>query len=188
MRSTLWDYKIVATDLLPDSLKLYHAEGKIKSNLLGDFLTNLEKLPDQIITGILQIWEQEYQENTDITTFTKDLNRKAKVAIKILKGEAVKTTKTSGVDIVSLILENLKNDQILDWVGQFLASAQQIEALASKLTIAGLSLEKNRDRLFLESSSRTPFLRQTINSLESMLNRTIDTFDGWGIKLVTQEG
>jgi hypothetical protein len=154
------EWTAVTSDLLPDIVRERAASHHLPPRYLAPLVREMEKLPEAHQTAIHAEIEETPDVDTvkQVTTSARYLSRYLEAAIQ------VQTIKDGTLDLEQALEEALRID-CLSLAADVVNQSAQVEQAMAKLYTSWKRLGGLSERLYVESGSSTPHLRQLLDNL-----------------------
>jgi hypothetical protein len=162
------EFTSATSPLLPEEIRRRTAENLLPPRLVAPLVKELAKLPEiqqDDLRRVLQD-EPELERVRDVTLTARWLSRTAEA------GAAVRAFQQGDLDLVKAIQEAQRLD-VLGILSDAVHQAQQLESAVLKLHTSWRRLGGLQERLWVESGSSTPHLREVLNALQSLSGSTL---------------
>ncbi|MBM5790858.1 MAG: hypothetical protein FJ053_03690 [Cyanobacteria bacterium M_surface_10_m1_298] len=165
----LTDEFVAATSpLLPEEIRQRTAENLLPPKAVAPLVRELAKLPEEQQEDLRKVLrdEPELERVKDVTSTARWLSKASEA------GLAVRAFQQGELDLEKAMQEALRLDALgllSDAVGQ----AQALEAAVLKLHTSWRRLNGLQERLWVESGSSTPHLRELLTALQSLSGNTL---------------
>ncbi len=165
----LTDEFISATSsLLPEEIRERTQENLLPSRIVAPLVKELSKLPDSHMEDLQESLRKEPEINC-----IKEVTTRAKSITKLLEA----SLSLRALQFVDLDLEKaMREAQRLDVLGLMadaLTHAQAIEASILRFHSSWKKLDSLQERIWLESGSSTPYLRELLEVLQNLSGNTM---------------
>ena len=162
------EYLAATSPLLPDEIRRRTAENLLPPRAVAPLVQQLARLPEPQQEDLRQelAADPELDRVRDVTLTARWLGKAAEA------GLAVRALQQEGIDLDGAVREAQRLDALgllADAVGQ----ARQLESAVLKLHTSWRRLGGLHERLWLESGSSTPRLREVLSALESLSGSTL---------------
>jgi hypothetical protein len=162
------EYLAATSPLLPDEIRRRTAENLLPPRAVAPLVQQLARLPEPQQEDLRQelAAEPELDRVRDVTLTARWLGKAAEA------GLAVRALQREGIDLDGAVREAQRLDALgllADAVGQ----ARQLESAVLKLHTSWRRLAGLHERLWLESGSSTPRLREVLTALETLSGSTL---------------
>ena len=162
------EFTSATSPLLPEEIRQRTQENLLPSKIVAPLAKELSKLPENLQKDLRNILKESPDVDSikEITTAAKCLGKSndASLSLRALQRENLNLEKAT------------QEAQRIDALGYFadaLTQAKSIEAAVMKLHSSWRRLGDINDRLWVESGSSTPYLRDVINALQSLSGATM---------------
>ena len=162
------DFTSATSPLLPEEIRQRTADNLLPSKAVAPLVKELSKLPEQQQEDLRRVLreEPELERVKDVTSTARWLSKAAEA------GLAVRAFQQGELNLEKAMQEAQRLDALgllADAVGQ----AQQLESAVLKLHTSWRRLGGLQERLWVESGSSTPHLRELLNALQSLSGSTM---------------
>ncbi len=162
------DFTSATSPLLPEEIRQRTADNLLPSKAVAPLVRELSKLPEQQQEDLRRVLreEPELERVKDVTSTARWLSKAAEA------GLAVRAFQQGDLNLEKAMQEAQRLDALgllADAVGQ----AQQLESAVLKLHTSWRRLGGLQERLWVESGSSTPHLRELLNALQSLSGSTM---------------
>jgi hypothetical protein len=157
------EWTAMTSDLIPDPIKERAATNAIPSRYLAPLVREMEKLPTSHQVAI----QQAIAEKPDIDTLKQVTSDARRLAKYLTNSNHVQALAHPQLDLESALEEALRLD-CLPSVADLVTQAAQLEQTAAKLFTTWKRVQALVERLYLDSGSSTPHLRQLLTCLEQL--------------------
>ena len=162
------DFTSATSPLLPEEIRQRTADNLLPSKAVAPLVKELSKLPEQQQEDLRRVLreEPELERVKDVTSTARWLSKAAEA------GLAVRAFQQGELNLEKAMQEAQRLDSLgllADAVGQ----AQQLESAVLKLHTSWRRLGGLQERLWVESGSSTPHLRELLNALQSLSGSTM---------------
>ena len=162
------DFTSATSPLLPEEIRQRTADNLLPSKAVAPLVKELSKLPEQQQEDLRRVLrdEPELERVKDVTSTARWLSKAAEA------GMAVRAFQQGELNLEKAMQEAQRLDALgllADAVGQ----AQQLESAVLKLHTSWRRLGGLQERLWVESGSSTPHLRELLNALQSLSGSTM---------------
>jgi len=162
------EYLAATSPLLPDEIRQRTAENLLPPRAVAPLVRELAKLPEDQQDDLRRVLrdEPELERVKDVTSTARWLSKAAEASL------AVRAFQQGELDFDKALQEAQRLDALgllADAVGQ----AQALEAAVLKLHTSWRRLGGLQERLWVESGSSTPHLRELLTALQSLSGSTL---------------
>jgi len=162
------EYLAATSPLLPDEIRQRTAENLLPPRAVAPLVRELAKLPEDQQDDLRRVLrdEPELERVKDVTSTARWLSKAAEASL------AVRAFQQGELDFEKALQEAQRLDALgllADAVGQ----AQALEAAVLKLHTSWRRLGGLQERLWVESGSSTPHLRELLTALQSLSGSTM---------------
>jgi hypothetical protein len=162
------EFMAVTSPLLPEEIRQRTAENLLPPKVVAPLVKELAKLPDEQQEDLRKVLrdEPELERVKDVTSTARWLSKASEA------GLAVRAFQQGELDLEKAMQEALRLDALgllADAVGQ----AQALEAAVLKLHTSWRRLNGLQERLWVESGSSTPHLRELLTALQTLSGNTL---------------
>ena len=162
------EYTAATSPLLPEEIRQRTAENLLPPRVVAPLVKELAKLPDEQQDDLRKVLrdEPELERVKDVTSTARWLSKASEA------GLAVRAFQQGELDLEKAMQEALRLDALgllSDAVGQ----AQALEAAVLKLHTSWRRLNGLQERLWVESGSSTPHLRELLTALQTLSGNTL---------------
>jgi len=162
------EYLAATSPLLPDEIRQRTAENLLPPRAVAPLVRELAKLPEDQQDDLRRVLrdEPELERVKDVTSTARWLSKAAEASL------AVRAFQQGELDFHKALQEAQRLDALgllADAVGQ----AQALEAAVLKLHTSWRRLGGLQERLWVESGSSTPHLRELLTALQSLSGSTL---------------
>jgi hypothetical protein len=162
------EFTAATSPLLPEEIRQRTAENLLPPRAVAPLVKELAKLPEQQQDDLRRVLreEPELERVKDVTHTARWLSKAAEASL------AVRAFQQGELDFDKALQEAQRLDALgllADAVGQ----AQALEAAVLKLHTSWRRLGGLQERLWLESGSSTPHLRELLTALQSLSGSTL---------------
>ena len=162
------EFTAATSPLLPEEIRQRTAENLLPPRVVAPLVKELAKLPDAQQEDLRKVLrdEPELDRVKDVTSTARWLSKAAEA------GLAVRAFQQGELDLDKAMQEALRLDALgllADAVGQ----AQALESAVLKLHTSWRRLNGLQERLWVESGSSTPHLRELLTALQSLSGNTM---------------
>ena len=162
------EFTAATSPLLPDEIRQRTADNLLPPRAVAPLVRELARLPepqqDDLRAALRE--EPELDRVRDVTNTARWLTRLAEA------GVAVRALQQRDLDLEGAIQEALRLD-VLGILCDAVRQAQQLESAVLKLHTSWRRLNGLQERLWLESGSSTPHLRELITALQALSGATL---------------
>jgi hypothetical protein len=162
------EFTAATSPLLPDEIRQRTADNLLPPRAVAPLVRELARLPepqqDDLRAALRE--EPELDRVRDVTNTARWLTRLAEA------GVAVRALQQRDLDLEGAIQEALRLD-VLGILCDAVRQAQQLESAVLKLHTSWRRLNGLQERLWLESGSSTPHLRELITALQALSGTTL---------------
>jgi hypothetical protein len=165
----LADEFVAATSpLLPEEIRRRTAENLLPARAVAPLVKELARLPEDQQQDLQRALrdEPELERVKDVTMTARWLSKASEA------GLAVRAFQQSELDLEKAIQEAQRLD-VLGILSDAVFQAQQVESAVLKLHTSWRRLNGLQERLWVESGSSTPHLRELINALQTLSGSTM---------------
>jgi hypothetical protein len=162
------EFTAATSPLLPEEIRQRTAENLLPPKAVAPLVRELAKLPEAQQEDLRKVLrdEPELERVKDVTSTARWLSKASEA------GLAVRAFQQGELDLEKAMQEALRLDALgllSDAVGQ----AQALEAAVLKLHTSWRRLNGLQERLWVESGSSTPHLRELLTALQSLSGNTL---------------
>ena len=162
------EFTAATSPLLPEEIRQRTAENLLPPRAVAPLVKELAKLPEEQQEDLRQVLrdEPELDRVKDVTSTARWLSKASEA------GLAVRAFQQGELDLEKAMQEALRLDALgllADAVGQ----AQALESAVLKLHTSWRRLNGLQERLWVESGSSTPHLRELLNALQTLSGNTM---------------
>jgi hypothetical protein len=162
------EFTAATSPLLPEEIRQRTAENLLPPRAVAPLVKELAKLPEDQQNDLRQVLrdEPELERVKDVTSTARWLSKAAEA------GLAVRAFQQGELDLPKAMQEAQRLDALgllADAVGQ----AQALESAVLKLHTSWRRLGGLQERLWVESGSSTPHLRELLNALQTLSGSTL---------------
>ena len=162
------EFTAATSPLLPEEIRQRTAENLLPPKAVAPLVKELAKLPDEQQEDLRKVLrdEPELERVKDVTSTARWLSKATEA------GLSVRAFQQGSLDFDKAMQEALRLDALgllADAVGQ----AQAIEAAVLKLHTSWRRLNGLQERLWVESGSSTPHLRELLTALQTLSGNTM---------------
>jgi len=162
------EFMAATSPLLPEEIRQRTAENLLPPKAVAPLVRELAKLPEAQQEDLRKVLrdEPELERVKDVTSTARWLSKASEA------GLAVRAFQQGELDLEKAMQEALRLDALgllSDAVGQ----AQALEAAVLKLHTSWRRLNGLQERLWVESGSSTPHLRELLTALQSLSGNTL---------------
>jgi len=162
------EFLAATSPLLPEEIRQRTAENLLPPRAVAPLVKELAKLPEEQQNDLRRVLrdEPELERVKDVTSTARWLSKAAEASL------AVRAFQQGELDFEKALQEAQRLDALgllADAVGQ----AQALEAAVLKLHTSWRRLGGLQERLWLESGSSTPHLRELLTALQSLSGNTM---------------
>mgnify|MGYP003340967243 CR=1 FL=1 len=162
------EFLAATSPLLPEEIRQRTAENLLPPRVVAPLVKELAKLPDEQQEDLRKVLrdEPELERVKDVTSTARWLSKASEA------GLAVRAFQQGELDLEKAMQEALRLDALgllADAVGQ----AQALEAAVLKLHTSWRRLNGLQERLWVESGSSTPHLRELLTALQTLSGNTL---------------
>ena len=162
------EFTAATSPLLPEEIRQRTAANLLPPRAVAPLVKELAKLPEEQQEDLRQVLrdEPELERVKDVTSTARWLSKAAEA------GLAVRAFQQGNLDLEKAMQEALRLDALgllADAVGQ----AQALESAVLKLHTSWRRLGGLQERLWVESGSSTPHLRELLTALQSLSGSTL---------------
>ncbi len=162
------EFTSATSELLPEVIRQRTQENLLPPRLVAPLVKELAKLPELHQEDLYR--NLSNQPEVDCI---KDLTNTARWISKSMDASlAVRAFQGSEIDLEKAMNE-AKRIEVLGFLSDALGQAQAIEASVLKLHSAWVRLGRLQERLWVESGSSTPFLRDVLDVLQTLSGATM---------------
>ena len=163
------EWTAMTSDLLPAELKEKAANNTIPTRYLAPLVREMEKLP----VPHRETLRTEVMLNPDIDTL-KQVTAEARYLAKYLEAAVqVQALDSENLDLEQALEEALRIG-CLNATADLVKQAAQLEQATAKLYNAWTQMNKLSERVFVDSGSSTPQLRNLLSHLEPLTSQTLE--------------
>ncbi len=157
------EWTAVTSDLLPLEVREKAAENRLPVRAIAPLVREFEKLPDVHREAL----QAEVAEQPDLTTI-KECTATARYLTRYLEAaQQVRSLDPEVLDLEQALEEAMRLD-CLNLAADLVNQATQMEQALTKLYTSWRRLGSLSERLWLESGSSTPHLRQLLSQIQSL--------------------
>ncbi|MFM7085713.1 MAG: hypothetical protein ACKOXO_01785 [Cyanobium sp.] len=162
------EFAAATSPLLPEEIRQRTAENLLPPRAVAPLVKELAKLPDTQQEDLRRALreEPELDRVRDVTLTARWLSRTSEA------GLAVRALQREGLDLEKAIQEAQRLDA-LGLLSDAVAQAQQVESAVLKLHSSWRRLGGALERLWVESGSSTPQLRELLTALQTLSGATM---------------
>ena len=162
------EFTAATSPLLPEEIRQRTADNLLPPRAVAPLVRELARLPEPQRDELRDVLreEPELDRVRDVTNTARWLTRVAEA------GEAVRALQQLDLDLDGAIQEALRLDA-LGILCDAVRQAQQLESAVLKLHTSWRRLNGLQERLWLESGSSTPRLRELITALQTLSGTTL---------------
>jgi len=162
------EFTAATSALLPEEIRQRTAENLLPPRAVAPLVKELAKLPEEQQNDLRRVLreEPELERVREVTSTARWLSKAAEAAL------AVRAFQQGELDFEKALQEAQRLDAlglVADAVGQ----AQALEAAVLKLHTSWRRLNGLQERLWVESGSSTPHLRELLTALQSLSGSTL---------------
>jgi cell fate (sporulation/competence/biofilm development) regulator YlbF (YheA/YmcA/DUF963 family) len=162
------EFTAATSPLLPEEIRQRTAENLLPPKVVAPLVKELAKLPDEQQEDLRKVLrdEPELERVKDVTSTARWLSKATEA------GLSVRAFQQGQLDFDKAMQEALRLDALgllADAVGQ----AQALEAAVLKLHTSWRRLNGLQERLWVESGSSTPHLRELLTALQTLSGNTM---------------
>jgi hypothetical protein len=162
------EFTAATSPLLPEEIRQRTAENLLPPRAVAPLVKELAKLPEDQQDDLRKVLreEPELERVKDVTSTARWLSKAAEA------GLAVRAFQQGDLDLTKAMQEAQRLDALgllADAVGQ----AQALESAVLKLHTSWRRLGGLQERLWVESGSSTPHLRELLNALQTLSGSTL---------------
>ncbi|MEN9766774.1 hypothetical protein [Vulcanococcus sp.] len=162
------EFTAATSPLLPEEIRQRTADNLLPPKAVAPLVRELAKLPEEQQEDLRKVLrdEPELERVKDVTSTARWLSKASEA------GLAVRAFQQGELDLEKAMQEALRLDALgllSDAVGQ----AQALEAAVLKLHTSWRRLNGLQERLWVESGSSTPHLRELLTALQSLSGNTL---------------
>ncbi|QNG29455.1 hypothetical protein [Synechococcus sp. LTW-R] len=162
------EFTAATSPLLPEEIRQRTAENLLPPKAVAPLVKELAKLPDEQQEDLRKVLrdEPELERVKDVTSTARWLSKASEA------GLAVRAFQQGELDLDKAMQEALRLDALgllSDAVGQ----AQALESAVLKLHTSWRRLNGLQERLWVESGSSTPHLRELLTALQTLSGNTM---------------
>ncbi|MFZ9946815.1 MAG: hypothetical protein ACO3FN_07040 [Vulcanococcus sp.] len=162
------EFTAATSPLLPEEIRQRTAENLLPPKAVAPLVKELAKLPDEQQEDLRKVLrdEPELERVKDVTSTARWLSKAAEA------GLSVRAFQQGELDFDKAMQEALRLDALgllADAVGQ----AQALESAVLKLHTSWRRLNGLQERLWVESGSSTPHLRELLTALQTLSGNTL---------------
>ncbi len=162
------EWTAMTSDLLPSELKEKAANNTIPTRYLAPLVREMEKLP----ATHQETLRTEVMLNPDIDTL-KQVTAEARYLAKYLEAAVqVQALNSENLDLEQALEEALRIG-CLNATADLVKQAAQLEQATAKLYSAWSQMNKLAERVFVDSGSSTPHLRNLLSHLDPLTSQTL---------------
>ena len=162
------EFTSATSPLLPEEIRQRTADNLLPSKAVAPLVKELAKLPEDQQEDLRQVLrdEPELDRVKDVTYTARWLSRSAEagVAVRALQGGELELEKA---------LQEAQRLDVLGLVADAMAQARQLESAVLRLHTSWRRLGGLQERLWVESGSSTPHLRDLLNALQTLSGSTV---------------
>jgi hypothetical protein len=162
------DFTAATSPLLPQEIRQRTAENLLPARAVAPLVRELAKLPDQQQDDLRRVLsdEPELDRVKDVTNTARWLSKAAEA------GLAVRACQLEHLDLDKAVQEAQRLD-VLGLLADSLAQAQALESAVLKLHTCWRRLNGLQERLWVESGSSTPHLREVMVALQTLTGSSL---------------
>ncbi len=162
------DFTSATSPLLPEEIRQRTADNLLPSKAVAPLVRELSKLPEQQQEDLRRVLreEPELERVKDVTSTARWLSKAAEA------GLAVRAFQQGDLNLEKAMQEAQRLD-VLGLLADAVGQAQQLESAVLKLHTSWRRLNGLQERLWVESGSSTPHLRELLNALQSLSGSTM---------------
>lgn len=162
------DFTSATSPLLPEEIRQRTADNLLPSKAVAPLVRELSKLPEQQQEDLRRVLreEPELERVKDVTSTARWLSKAAEA------GLAVRAFQQGELNLDKAMQEAQRLD-VLGLLADAVGQAQQLESAVLKLHTSWRRLGGLQERLWVESGSSTPHLRELLNALQSLSGSTM---------------
>jgi hypothetical protein len=162
------EFTAATSPLLPEEIRQRTAENLLPPRAVAPLVRELAKLPEEQQQDLRRVLrdEPELERVRDVTHTARWLSRAAEA------GLAVRAFQSDQLDFDKALQEAQRLDA-LGLLADAVAQAQALESAVLKLHTSWRRLGGLQERLWLESGSSTPHLRELLTALQSLSGSTL---------------
>jgi hypothetical protein len=162
------EYTAATSPLLPDEIRRRTAENLLPARAVAPLVKELARLSEPQQEDLREVLreEPELDRVRDVTHTARWLLRAAEA------GMAVRALQQHDLDLDKAVREAQRLD-VLGLLADAVRQAQQLESAALRLHTSWRRLGGAQERLWLESGSSTPHLRELLNALQTLSGSTL---------------
>jgi hypothetical protein len=162
------EFTAATSPLLPEEIRQRTAENLLPPKAVAPLVKELAKLPEQQQEDLRKVLrdEPELERVKDVTSTARWLSRASEA------GLAVRAFQQGDLDLEKAMQEALRLDA-LGLLSDAVSQAQALEAAVLKLHTSWRRLNGLQERLWVESGSSTPHLRELLTALQTLSGNTL---------------
>ena len=162
------EFAAATSPLLPEEIRQRTAENLLPPRAVAPLVRELAKLPEPQQEDLRRVLrdEPELDRVRDVTLTARWLSRTSEA------GLAVRALQLDQLDLEKAIQEAQRLD-VLGLLSDAVAQAQQVEAAVLKLHTSWRRLGGVQERLWVETGSSTPYLRDLLTALQTLSGATM---------------
>jgi hypothetical protein len=162
------EFTAATSPLLPEEIRQRTAENLLPPKAVAPLVKELAKLPDEQQEDLRKVLrdEPELERVKDVTSTARWLSKATEA------GLSVRAFQQGSLDFDKAMQEALRLD-VLGLLADAVGQAQAIEAAVLKLHTSWRRLNGLQERLWVESGSSTPHLRELLTALQTLSGNTM---------------
>ena len=162
------DFLAATSPLLPEEIRQRTAENLLPSRAVAPLVKELARLPEEQQDDLRRVLrdEPELDRVKDVTHTARWLHRAAEASL------AVRAFQQGDLDFEKALQEAQRLD-VLGLLADAVGQAQALESAVLKLHTSWRRLGGLQERLWVESGSSTPHLRELLTALQSLSGSTL---------------
>ncbi len=162
------EFTSATSPLLPEEIRRRTQENLLPPKIVAPLVRELSKLPEPQQDNLRKALKEEPEIDSikEITTTARWIGKTLEASI------AVRAFQSSNINLEKAIQEAHRLES-LNLLSDALGQAQALESSVLKLHSAWRRLGGLQERLWLESGSSTPYLRELLGALESLCGATM---------------
>ncbi len=162
------EFTAATSPLLPEEIRQRTAENLLPPKAVAPLVKELAKLPEEQQEDLRKVLrdEPELERVKDVTSTARWLSRASEA------GLAVRAFQQGDLDLEKAMQEALRLDA-LGLLSDAVSQAQALEAAVLKLHTSWRRLNGLQERLWVESGSSTPHLRELLTALQTLSGNTL---------------
>ncbi len=162
------EFLAATSPLLPDEIRQRTAENLLPPRAVAPLVKELARLPEEQQDDLRRVLreEPELERVKDVTHTARWLHRAAEASL------AVRAFQQGDLDFEKALQESQRLD-VLGLLADAVGQAQALESAVLKLHTSWRRLGGLQERLWVESGSSTPHLRELLTALQSLSGSTL---------------